>query len=334
MIMLGSVQDSDLDAVMRQPDEIDGAETQSCYLVIGDADAHYAKAKAAGAEIVLEIKNDGYGRRGYSCRDPQGHIWNFGTYNPWKGGRAPASIQPWAIPAPSHRPRFVAMAGVLGLVAIACATAWWLNATGRVDLAFLMQRQAPAGTTSAGAQDAALREELAAARAAKKSAEISAETARRELGEHRAARAASESAAEALKRELAEARAGEEAAVRTAAKAEAELVSERKERTDLEHDLRAAREEVSQGKSQQGQPIETSATGPATEQPQAKPEWTTAAETKPAEEPTAAPAMPKAEQRAARKKLGKSSSPPRRPPPTYVTGLSNVPWPYSIWYKK
>lgn len=40
-------------------------------------------AIAAGAEIVLDIKDEDYGGRGYSCQDPEGYIWNFGSYNPW-----------------------------------------------------------------------------------------------------------------------------------------------------------------------------------------------------------------------------------------------------------
>ena len=38
---------------------------------------------AAGAEIVIEIKDEDYGGRDYSCRDPEGHVWNFGSYDPW-----------------------------------------------------------------------------------------------------------------------------------------------------------------------------------------------------------------------------------------------------------
>ena len=57
--------------------------TQSPYVIVADADAHYARAKAAGAEIVMDIKDEDYGGRGYSCRDPEGHVWNFGTYDPW-----------------------------------------------------------------------------------------------------------------------------------------------------------------------------------------------------------------------------------------------------------
>lgn len=85
MIMLGSVLEveTEFGRLMKQPDEIGGAETQSSYIVVSDADAVYARAKAAGAEIVIEIKDEDYGGRGFSCRDLEGHLWNFGTYDPW-----------------------------------------------------------------------------------------------------------------------------------------------------------------------------------------------------------------------------------------------------------
>lgn len=57
--------------------------SQSPYIILKDADKHYARAVAAGAEIVMDIKDEDHGGRGYSCRDPEGHIWNFGTYDPW-----------------------------------------------------------------------------------------------------------------------------------------------------------------------------------------------------------------------------------------------------------
>jgi uncharacterized glyoxalase superfamily protein PhnB len=83
MIMLGSVLDTEFNRLMRQPDEIGGAETQSAYVIVADADVLYQRAKAAGAEIVLDIKDEDYGGRGFSCRDLEGHLWNFGTYDPW-----------------------------------------------------------------------------------------------------------------------------------------------------------------------------------------------------------------------------------------------------------
>ena len=85
MIMLGSVLEveTEFGRLIKQPDEIGGVETQSAYVVVSDADAIYTLAKAAGAEIVIEIKDEDYGGRGFSCRDLEGHLWNFGTYDPW-----------------------------------------------------------------------------------------------------------------------------------------------------------------------------------------------------------------------------------------------------------
>jgi uncharacterized glyoxalase superfamily protein PhnB len=83
MIMLGSVKESEFDRLMKQPDQIGGAETQSAYVIVSDADAVYARAKAAGGKIVLEIKDEDYGGRGFACRDLEGRLWSFGTYDPW-----------------------------------------------------------------------------------------------------------------------------------------------------------------------------------------------------------------------------------------------------------
>lgn len=69
---------------MVQPDEVGGRETQCPCLIVADADAHYAQAKAAGAEIVQDIADQDYGGRGYGCRDLEGHLWWFGSYDPWQ----------------------------------------------------------------------------------------------------------------------------------------------------------------------------------------------------------------------------------------------------------
>jgi uncharacterized glyoxalase superfamily protein PhnB len=50
------------------------------YVVVDDPDAHHARAKAAGAEIVMELTDQDYGSRDYSARDPEGNLWSFGTY--------------------------------------------------------------------------------------------------------------------------------------------------------------------------------------------------------------------------------------------------------------
>jgi uncharacterized glyoxalase superfamily protein PhnB len=85
MIMLGSVleKETEFGRCLKQPDEIGGFETQSAYLVVSDADEIYRRAKAAGAEIVIEIKDEDYGGRGFTCRDLEGRLWSIGTYDPW-----------------------------------------------------------------------------------------------------------------------------------------------------------------------------------------------------------------------------------------------------------
>lgn len=59
--------------------------SMSVYVVVADADAHEATAAAAGAEIVMPSEDQAYGGRLYTCRDPEGHVWSFGTYDPWGG---------------------------------------------------------------------------------------------------------------------------------------------------------------------------------------------------------------------------------------------------------
>lgn len=83
MIMLGSVNDGPYGRHVLPPGETGGINSQGPYWVVEDCDAHYARAMAAGAVVVIDIKDESYGGRGYTCRDPEGHLWSFGTYDPW-----------------------------------------------------------------------------------------------------------------------------------------------------------------------------------------------------------------------------------------------------------
>src|SRR4051812_31115975 len=58
------------------------AATHGVYVYVADADAHYARAKAAGARIVRELADTPYGSREYSASDSEGNLWSFGTYYP------------------------------------------------------------------------------------------------------------------------------------------------------------------------------------------------------------------------------------------------------------
>lgn len=50
---------------------------QSIMVRVEDADAHYERARTAGAEIVDAPATYPYGERQYSCRDIEGHAWTF-----------------------------------------------------------------------------------------------------------------------------------------------------------------------------------------------------------------------------------------------------------------
>lgn len=81
MIMLGSSGENDLG--LRTPSEL-GAVNQGISIYVEDdaLDAHYERARSAGAEILRELYDTPYGTRAYVSRDPEGHLWSFGTYRP------------------------------------------------------------------------------------------------------------------------------------------------------------------------------------------------------------------------------------------------------------
>ncbi len=49
-----------------------------CY--VDDVDAHYARAKAAGAKIMAEPEDQFFGDRTYRTAEPEGHEWAFHTH--------------------------------------------------------------------------------------------------------------------------------------------------------------------------------------------------------------------------------------------------------------
>jgi uncharacterized glyoxalase superfamily protein PhnB len=90
MVMLGSARNNQFHELVESPAESGAIGSQSAYIVVSDVDGHYARAKAAGAAIVIDIADQAHGGRAYSCRDPEGHVWNFGSYDPWTVPPPPA----------------------------------------------------------------------------------------------------------------------------------------------------------------------------------------------------------------------------------------------------
>lgn len=68
---------------MRSPRETGGVGTVELIVHVADPDAHYRCAVATGARIVSPVEDKPYGGRGYVCRDIEGHVWAFGSYDAW-----------------------------------------------------------------------------------------------------------------------------------------------------------------------------------------------------------------------------------------------------------
>lgn len=86
MIMLGSsASQTEYGKLVTHPADTGLRETQSPYVIVEDAEIeeHYQRAKQAGAAILFELKKQDYGGSAYTCRDLEGHLWNFGSYDPW-----------------------------------------------------------------------------------------------------------------------------------------------------------------------------------------------------------------------------------------------------------
>ncbi len=58
------------------------AVNQTLYIAVDDVNAHYQRAKDAGAKIVRELNDTDYGSKEYGAIDLEGHHWSFGTYRP------------------------------------------------------------------------------------------------------------------------------------------------------------------------------------------------------------------------------------------------------------
>jgi uncharacterized glyoxalase superfamily protein PhnB len=82
MLLLGSAGESAYDDLVTTARRA-VKPTGGIYIIVDDVDGHAARAKAAGAEIVFEPVDQPYGGRGYTCRDVEGNIWSFGSYDPW-----------------------------------------------------------------------------------------------------------------------------------------------------------------------------------------------------------------------------------------------------------
>ncbi len=70
--------------------EANFSEGNSVY--VEDIAAHYARAVAEGAEIIMPLEEKDYGGAGYAAKDSEGHEWFFGSYYPGGVVGRPAKV--------------------------------------------------------------------------------------------------------------------------------------------------------------------------------------------------------------------------------------------------
>jgi uncharacterized glyoxalase superfamily protein PhnB len=268
IIMIAAASGFDLDRFMKQPGDIGGAETQCCYYVVDDIDSHCARARSAGCEIVIDMQTRPNGGRSFTCRDPEGHLWCFGTYDPWRSlSIAPDQSEPapeaatapsdMAAPAPHWAPRFPArLAAGLTMAAVVSgsAAAWiygeaWETShqataapTGQVGPERVISLELSKATFQSAIKDA--RRRLAVERRIRLAAERASKAAQAEAAQEKSQRIAAEQTAKDLSEQLARAQEASNRAQKAASTAQDQLAKERGkggERTRLAGELEQAR---------------------------------------------------------------------------------------------
>lgn len=81
IVMFGSSEGTDFAKLVKTPFEL-GGTTASPYVATSGIDALCERARKAGAVITMEPTDQPYGSRDFICKDPEGHVWCFGTYRP------------------------------------------------------------------------------------------------------------------------------------------------------------------------------------------------------------------------------------------------------------
>jgi PhnB protein len=75
----GLVMMGDPGPEFRSPKRL-GERTAQVHVYVEDVDAHFEQAKAAGAEIRMELADQEYGDRRYDAYDPEGQLWSFAQH--------------------------------------------------------------------------------------------------------------------------------------------------------------------------------------------------------------------------------------------------------------
>ena len=85
LLMLGTHADDAYGGLLTTPEKTGGLQTQTIWLHVDIADDVYSRVVESGAAILQKVDDVPQGGRAFACRDPEGHVWQVGTYDPWAG---------------------------------------------------------------------------------------------------------------------------------------------------------------------------------------------------------------------------------------------------------
>jgi uncharacterized glyoxalase superfamily protein PhnB len=84
MVMLGTAGLNKESAAWQVlPAELGGKVTGGVYLIVPDCTPVWEQVQAAHAEVLLSLRTMDYGGQAFTVRDPEGHVWSLGEYDPW-----------------------------------------------------------------------------------------------------------------------------------------------------------------------------------------------------------------------------------------------------------
>jgi uncharacterized glyoxalase superfamily protein PhnB len=84
MLMVGTAGlNPQMATLVAVPNDVGGQNTGGAYLVVKDCTPVWQQALAAGAEVILPLTTMDYGGQAFTVRDPEGHLWSVGEYDPW-----------------------------------------------------------------------------------------------------------------------------------------------------------------------------------------------------------------------------------------------------------
>lgn len=247
-LIIGSVSDTEFDKLMVQPDQIEGAETQICSLLLEDVEAVFEQARAADAQILTDLEDNYAGGMHFTCCDPEGHVWHVDTSprrdvvaEPAGAGTLAAgtlqSDDPVAAAYDDQQAIAATSGGIAAVVGEMSTAGIGLSAAAvvaAVVASLFLAFQIGAGSQEADQlQLAAMKTELAEASAQHLNAEKAVQDAQARLAEMKSGKQAAEQSVASLREELNAARLDLKSANFAADEARRELEQEREARDEL-----------------------------------------------------------------------------------------------------